>query len=346
MTRAKQGAEALISEPVPSPFSGRVRSWWLRPEIRDGVLDNLIWLIVAITFVGFSLIPGFLSPAILTNILLYSTFLAVIVIGETLCLLTGNFDLSVESIMAFSAMFAAVLMGTAPPASGWGLDPVIVVPLMIGVGAAIGLLNGFSVAKLGINPFVVTLATLIIFRGLTIVFTESQGIIGLPDSYTSVATATPGGVPLLVLLTAGLYLGHQLLITRTLFGRRLFAVGGNRDVAFAFGLKPDRIVMLAFVLSGALAAVAGWFLSARLNAAIPGMGQGMSFDAMAAAVIGGVSLKGGRGSLVGALGGVLLLSMITTALTLALVSPYWFNVVRGIAIFVAVALDTLKQRLR
>jgi len=332
---------------ISSSGTGRLRAWWHRPEIRDGVLDNLIWLILAISLVVCAIaIPGFLSIPILANVLLYSTFLGVMVIGETLCLLTGNFDLSVESVLAFTAMFAAVLMGTSSPTPGWGISPFVALPLMLLLGAGIGFINGFSVAKLGINPFVVTLATMIILRGLTIIFTLSQAVVTLPGIYTVIATSAIGPISTLVLVTAVLYLVFHLLITRTLFGRKLFAVGGNRSVSFAFGLNPDRVVILAFVLSGTLAAVAGWFLSARLNAALPGMGEGMTFDVMAAAVIGGISLSGGRGSLIGALGGVILLGLINTALTVALISPWWFNVVRGVVIFVAVGLDTLKQRLR
>ena len=164
---------------------GRLRSWWQRPEIRDGILDNLIWIILGAALVVFSLfIPGFLSVPILANILLYSTFLGVMVIGETLCLLTGNFDLSVESTLAFTAMFAAVLMGSIAPTPGWEISPLVALPLMLLVGAGIGFINGFSVAKLRINPFVVTLAMMIILRGLTIIFTQSQAVVGLPASYT------------------------------------------------------------------------------------------------------------------------------------------------------------------
>jgi ribose transport system permease protein len=326
--------------------AGRLRALWHRPEIRDGILDNLIWLILAIALVGFSFIPDYLQPAVLINILLHSTFLAILVIGETLCLLTGNFDLSVESVLAFTAMFAAVLMGTETPTPGWGISPIIVLPLMMLVGTLIGALNGFCVAKLKINPFIVTLATLIVFRGLTIIFTKSQAVIRFPDLYKGVATIKLGPIPLLVLITMGLYAFFHFITTQTLFGRKLFAVGGDRDAAFAFGLEPDRVVMSAFMLSGLLAAVAGWFLSARLDAALPGLAEGMAFDVMAAAVIGGVSLQGGKGSLIGALGGVLLMGAINAALTVAGVSPYWYRIVRGVTIFVAVGLDTLKRHLR
>jgi ribose/xylose/arabinose/galactoside ABC-type transport system permease subunit len=326
--------------------TNRWRTLWQRPEIRDGILDNLIWLILVVSLIAFSFIPDYLQPAVMINILLHSTFLAVLVIGETLCLLTGNFDLSVESVLAFTAMFAAVLMGTRPPTPGWAINPLIVLPAMLLVGALIGAFNGLCVAKLKINPFIVTLATLIVFRGLTIIFTKSTAVIRFPDLYKGVASIKVGPVPLLVVITMGLYAFFHFLTTRTLFGRKLFAVGGDRDASFAFGLEPDKVVIVAFTLSGFLAAISGWFMSARLDAALPGMAEGMAFDVMAAAVIGGVSLQGGKGSLIGALGGVLLLGAINAALTVAVVSPYWYRIVRGLVIFVAVGLDTLKRRLR
>jgi ribose/xylose/arabinose/galactoside ABC-type transport system permease subunit len=324
----------------------RVKSLWYRPDIRDAVLDNMIWLILIIAFIGFSFIPNYLQPRVIISILVHSTFLAILVIGETLCLLTGNFDLSIESTLAFTAMFAAVLMGTDAPTPGWGISAYIAIPAMLLTGMLIGAINGAFVAKLKINPFIVTLATLIVFRGLTIIFTGSQAVIRFSDVYNFPAITNIGPIPLLVIITLVLYAFFYFITTRTLFGRKLFAIGGDRDAAFAFGMKPDRVVITAYVLSGLLAALAGWFMSAKLDAALPGMAEGMAFDVMAAAVIGGVSLQGGKGSLIGALGGVLLLGSINAALTVAAVSPYWYRIVRGLVIFLAVGLDTLKRQLR
>ena len=331
---------------VDAPSVGRLKALRQRPEVRDSILDNLIWVILAVALAGFSFIPGFFQQPVLINILLHSTFLAVLVIGETLCLITGNFDLSVESVLAFTAMFAAVLMGTKNPTPGWGISPLIAIPAMMMVGVMIGAFNGFCVTKLKINPFIVTLATLIVFRGLTIIFTQSQAVIRFPTIFKAVADIKFGPIPLLVILTIALYAIFYFIVAKTLYGRYLFAVGGDERVAFAFGLKPDRVVILAYMLSGLMAAVAGWFMAARLDAALPGMAEGMSFDVMAAAVIGGISLKGGKGNLIGALGGVLLLGSINAALTVAAVSPYWYRIVRGVVIFLAVGLDALKERVR
>jgi ribose/xylose/arabinose/galactoside ABC-type transport system permease subunit len=324
----------------------RIRSQWQRPEIRDTLLDNLIWLILAIAFFGFSFIPGYFQVPVFTSILLHSVFIGILVIGETLCLLTGNFDLSVESVLAFTAMFAAVLMGTKPPTPGWGISPLAVLPAMLMVGAAVGAFNGLCVTKLKISPFIVTLATMVVFRGLTIITTKSVAVIRLPDLYRNIAIINLGPIPILVIIMLVMFAFFHFITTQTLFGRKILAVGGDREAAFAFGHNPDRVVTVAFMLSGLLAAVAGWFLSARVDAALPLLADGMTFDVIAAAVIGGVSLKGGKGSMVGALGGVLLLGAINAALTVGKVSPYWYNIVRGLVIFVAVGLDTLKRRLK
>lgn len=324
----------------------RLQGQWHRPEVRDVILDNLIWLILVIALAGFSFIPGYFQLPVFLSILVHSVFVGVLVIGETLCLLTGNFDLSVESVLAFTAMFAAVLMGTKSPTPGWGLSPLIVLPAMLLVGASIGAFNGVCVAKLKINPFIVTLATMIVFRGMTIVLTKSVAVIRMPDLYQDIANIKIGPIPVLIVILLVMYLFFHFVTTRTLFGRKLFAVGGNREASFAFGLDPDKVIISAFTLSGFLGAVAGWFMSARVDAALPLLGQGMTFDVMAAAVIGGVSLQGGRGSMVGALGGVLLMGVISAALTVGGVSPYWYNIVRGGVIFVAVGLDTFKRHLR
>jgi ribose/xylose/arabinose/galactoside ABC-type transport system permease subunit len=334
-----------MSVPANVSAVSRVRRQWHRPEVRDAILDNLIWLILIISFAGFSFIPGYFQLPVFVTILVHSVFVGVLVIGETLCLLTGNFDLSVESVLAFTAMFAAVLMGTKSPTPGWGISPLIVLPAMLAAGTLIGAFNGFCVAKLKINPFIVTLATMIVFRGLTIVLTKSVAVIRLPDLYQNIAAINIGPFPVLIIVTLALYAFFHFITTSTLFGRRLLAVGGNRQAAFAFGLDPDKVIISAFTLSGLLGAVAGWFMSARVDAALPLLAQGLTFDVMAAAVIGGVSLQGGKGSMIGALGGVLLLSAINAALTVGAVSPYWYNIVRGMVIFVAVGLDTLKRQL-
>ncbi len=326
----------------------RVRVLWKREGVKDLVLDNLIWGILILCVSVFCLfIPGYLNKTILINIIFHSAFIGILAIGETLCLLTGNFDLSIESTLAFTAMLAATLMGTKPPSTGWGISPLIVLPLMFAVGALVGVFNGVCITKLKINPFIVTLASMVVLRGGSILLTKrGQAVIRLPYIYKAVALIKIGDFPLIAVISIVLYAIFHFICSRTLFGRKLYAVGGNREASFAFGLNPDRVVILAFMLSGFLAAVAGWLDSARIDAATSGMAEGWLFETMAAAVIGGISLAGGRGSLVGALGGVLLLGSINSALNVAGVHPYWRRVIRGAMIFVAVGIDSLKVRFR
>jgi len=316
------------------------RSW---VRARNVVFDNMIWLMLLAGIVVFALrIPKFFSTANLLNVLLHSSSLGILVLAETLVLLTGHFDLSIESTVGFSAMFAAWLMGTGEFTSHLGLNPVLAILIMLAAGALIGLFNGFFVVKLHMNAFIVTLAMLIVLRGATINLVNGNIIRKLPAAFTWVAQTRLGSVSLMVLLFLALYLVFHVVLSSVTFGRRLYAVGDNREAAYASGIDVGRVIMGAFTLAGALAAITGWILAARFEAVAPNLGSGMVFDVMAAAVIGGVSLSGGKGNVVGALGGVLLLGMIQNVLNLTAVSPYYVDMIRGAIVFFAVLIDSLK----
>jgi ribose/xylose/arabinose/galactoside ABC-type transport system permease subunit len=312
-------------------------------RIRNFVLDNMIWFLLLIGIVVFALrIPKFFSTPNLLNVLLNSSPMGILVLGETLVLLTGNFDLSIESIVGFTAMFAAWLMGTGEFSSQLGMGPAFAIVLMVLTGALIGLFNGFFVVKLRMNAFIVTFAMLIVLRGATVNLVDGNIIRNIPAAFCAVAGTKLGPISLMVIVFLLLYLAFHFILKYVTFGRRLYAVGDNREAAFASGIKTDRIIMGAFILSGALSAVAGWILAARFQAVAPNLGTGMAFDVMAAAVIGGVSLSGGKGNVTGALGGVLLLGMIQNVLNLLVVSPYYVDMIRGAVVFVAVLIDSLK----
>jgi len=312
-------------------------------RLRDIAFDNMIWILLLIGIIVFGLrIPKFFSIPNFLNVLVHSSPLGILVLAETLVLLTGHFDLSIESTVGFTAMFAAWLMGTGQISSHLGMNPVLAVVCMILAGALIGLFNGFFVVKLRMNAFIVTLATQIVLRGATINLVNGNIIRNIPKAFTLIAGTKVGPISVMVLVFLFLYLLFHFVLNSLTFGRRLYAVGDNREAAFASGIKTGTVIMSAFVLAGALAAVAGWTLAARFEAVAPNLGTGMVFDAMAAAVIGGVSLAGGKGSVVGALGGVLLLGMIQNVLNLSMVSPYYVDMIRGAVVFLAVLIDSLK----
>lgn len=313
-------------------------------KVKNGFLDNLIWVLLILGIIVFSIkIPVFFSVGNLLNVLLNSSAMGILVIAETLVLLTGNFDLSIESTLGFTAMFAAWMMGKEDFTSHLGLNPVLSILLMMALGALIGLFNGFFVVKLRMNAFIVTLSMMIVLRGATINLTSGNIIRKLPDAFKAVSVIKLGGkVSFMIIVLLILYIIFYFILKYSKFGRRLYAVGDNKEAAYASGINTGRVTMYAFMLAGLLSAVAGWILAARFEAVAPTLGNGMVFEVMAAAVIGGISLSGGKGNLVGALGGVLLLGMIQNVLNLTALSPYYVDMIRGGIVFIAVLIDSLK----
>jgi ribose transport system permease protein len=255
-------------------------------------------------------------------------------------------DLSVESVMAFAAMIAAWLAASRGSASGVELNAWLTLALAVGFGVAAGAFNGLLVIRLQINAFIVTLATYIAIRGLGLVLTGGRSMYGLPDEFRAVATADVFGLPLLVLILLLAYVVFHVVLTRTQFGRYVYLVGGNPTAPFRAGINVQRVLYTAFIMSGVLAAIAGWLLAARTNGATPNLGLGMLFEAFAAVVIGGVSLRGGVGRLSGVFAGVLLLSSIDTAINVMGLEPYYMQVIRGGLMLLAVLLDSVKTALR
>jgi len=318
-----------------------------RAALLNALLDHLVWLILAILLIALSLsIDRFFQIGIFINILQHATFVGIIAIGLSFCIIAGHMDLSVESVMAFSAMLAAWLAASRGSASGFELAPWLTLLIAIGFGALAGAFNGVLVIRFRINAFIVTLATFIAIRGLGLVLTGGRSMYGLPDSFRAVATTDVLGLPLLVLILVAAYVLFGILLSRTRFGRYVYLVGGNVIAPFRAGIDVDRVLYTVFILSGVLAAIAGWLLAARTNGATANLGLGMLFEAFAAVVIGGVSLRGGIGRLSGVFAGVLLLSTIDTAINVMGIEPYYMQVIRGGLMLLAVLLDSAKNAIR
>jgi ribose transport system permease protein len=310
-------------------------------------LDNLVWFILAGILVAFSLaIPGFLQIGIFFNIAYQATFVGILAIGLSFCIIAGQMDLSIESVLAFSAMLAAYLSGLSTAASGVQLPGSVSLLIVLAFGAMVGLCNGFFVVQLRIAAFIVTLAMYILIRGLALILTHARSIFDLPPDMRIVANADLLGVPVLVLILIAAYVFFHFVLTRTRFGRHVYLVGGNPTAPFRAGIKVNRLYYQVFILSGVLAAFAGWLLAARTNGATPNLAFGMLFEVFAAVVIGGVSLAGGVGWLSGVFAGALLLSSISTAINIIGLEPQYMQVIRGGLMLVAVLLDSLKRTLR
>lgn len=308
------------------------------------MLDNLVWFIlVAILVILSAAVPGFFQIGIFLNIAYQATFVGILAVGMSFCIIAGQMDLSVESVLAFSAMVAAYLSGLSTSASGLAWPGFASLAVVLGMGAMVGLVNAFFVVELRVTAFIVTLAMYIVMRGLALILTKARTIFDLPPGMRSVANTDVFGVPTLVVILIAVYVVFHVVLTRTPFGRHVYLVGGNPTAAFRAGIGVRRLTYKVFVLSGVLAAFTGWLLAARTNGATPNLGLGMLFEVFAAVVIGGVSLAGGVGWLSGVFAGALLLSAISTATNIIGLEPQYMQVIRGGLMLIAVLLDSLKR---
>lgn len=320
----------------------------LKNAVRLIILDYSIWLVLLGIMVILSLLTSrFLTSVNLINILLHSSILGVVVIGESICLLSGKFDLSVGSTVGLTGALAAWLMVTGQPAaSGWGLHPLPATLIVLAVGLGIGLFNGFFIAKVGMNPLLTTLATMIFLRGMALIVTSGESLYNFPYSYRFLGGGAIGPIPTAVIIMLTLYVLFYFILNYKKIGRHIYIVGGNPEAARACGINVERVIIFAFMMSGLLAAVGGILLSGRLNSAQTISGTGMELEAIAASVIGGISLKGGRGILLNTIAGVLVIKSITSGLVLLDVPAFWIRCTTGLIIFLAILMDTLKVRLK
>jgi simple sugar transport system permease protein len=296
------------------------------------LLPAIVALLVAGAFVN----PHFLQPANLINIAGASSALALVVLAEALILIAGNFDLSLESTVGLAPAIGLLLV-TPVMDRGWGQ----IVPVWAGLlailvtGALVGLFNGLLIVRLRLNAFIVTLAMLIVMRGLLVGFTKGNTLFSVPAAFLYLGSETWLSIPVSVWVAAAIFIIAGIVLRYHRYGRALYAIGGNAEAARAAGIDVERITWSTFAIGGVLASIAGLILAGRLGAVSANQGNGMIFTVFAAAVIGGVSLDGGRGSALGALTGVLLLAVLENLLTFAQVQTFWIQAIYGAIILLA-----------
>jgi ribose transport system permease protein len=316
------------------------------------VLDNLVWLLLLVVLIAFSLfIPNYFQVGIFANIIEQSTFVGVMAIGLALVIIAGHMDLSVESVAALSAMVVSILFCSSGIGLNFKLSPEwLMVPASLGiallVGAVIGATNGLLVVKVKMNAFIVTLASYIWVRGLVVAISGGRSAQDLAPAIRVIGIQTIAYIPLIAWVAIAAFVIFTLIMAKTPFGRHLTLIGGNEAAAFRAGIKVDRILIVGFILAGAIAGLAGWLLAIRTSGATANLGTGMLFNAFAAVVIGGVSLKGGVGKLPGVYAGSLLLSCIHTAINLMGLPAHYTQVILGALVLGAVLLDTVKLGIR
>jgi ribose transport system permease protein len=264
-------------------------------------------------------------------------------IGMTIIILSGGIDLSVGSMLALSGAVAAGLLknGVVIPGTDMFIEVTGSGAILAGllVGTVLGWFNGFVITRFKLPPFVATLGMLSIARGLTMLWTGGFPITRLGDSFGFMGSGHFIGIPMPVWISAALIAVFVVLMKRTRFGRNVYAVGGNEKAATLSGLNVNRIKVLVYTLGGLLSGVAGLLVTARLDSATPNAGLSYELDSIAAVVIGGTSLTGGRGSIMGTVLGCLIIGVLNNGLVLLEVSPFWQQVIKGLVILVAVAVD-------
>ena len=294
-------------------------------------------LIALIIFMALSS-EYFLTPANLINIVLQTSILAFVAIGVGVTMLTAGIDLSVGSVAALCGAVAAGLM-TQNEVAIW-----FAIPAALMVGLLVGLVNGLLIVLGGLAPFIATLATMAIARGLTLVYTQGRPIIISDSQFVFIGNGEIFGIPVPVIIMIVFLVVGYLFLAWSKPGRNLYAIGGNEKTAFLAGIQVARGKVLAYLISSFAAAVAGIVLTARLWSAQPTTGTGLELEAIAAAVLGGTSLFGGRGSAWGILVGVLIIGVVSNGLNLLEISSYYQQVIKGLVFIMAVILDMYARK--
>ncbi len=316
------------------------------------VLDNLVWFILFVVLAIFSaFVPNYFQPQIFVNIIEQSTVLGVMSIGLAIVIIAGHMDLSVESVAALAAMVTGIMFASAgigldlPLSPGWLKVPVSIAAALA-VGGLIGWLNGILVVKVKLDAFIVTLAAFIWVRGTVVALSGGRSAQSLATELRWFAIQRVFGLPISAYIAILCFIVFSVMMMKTRYGRHIRLIGGNQTAAFRAGIKVNRVLISAFVMAGMIAALAGWLLAIRTSGATANLGIGMLFQAFAAVVIGGVSLKGGIGNVPGVYAGVLLLSSINTAINLLHLPAEFTQVIQGLLVLAAVLLDTMKHSIR
>ena len=281
--------------------------------------------------------PQFLTVQNLTIIVTQVSINALLAFGVTFVIITGGIDLSIGSMVAVTGVVAASFAhpDTYP----------VAVPLLMGLGAGLlfGALNGFVITQSKVPPFIVTLGTMTIGRGLALILSKGRPVSNLSDSFNFIGGGKILGVPMLIIILILVFVICLVILKKTIIGRYMYAVGGNEQAARASGIDLSRVKMMVYTLCGGLAALAGILLTSRITTGQPNAGTGFELDAIAAAIIGGTSTSGGTGTMTGTLIGALLIGVISNGLDLLNVTSYYQQVVMGVIIIGAVVLDSLNQ---
>lgn len=299
-------------------------------EITVFVSLMLLWILLTI------LSPHFLSFRNILNIGLYSSIMGVSATAMTVCILSGAIDLSVGSVMALAGVVSAVAST---------MYPGILIPLLLGllVGLICGLVNGLLITTAKINSFITTISTLLIFRGFAYLYTNGGSVIVSDPSLKQLGRGYAAGIPIPLIIMLLSFVVYGFILNKTEFGRNVYSVGGNETAAYLAGISVNKTRIIVSILSAVMASAAGVLLTAQSGAGLPQAADGLQMDIIAAVILGGASLNGGKGNVVGTFLGIAVLSTLSNGMTLLSIPSFWQLVAKGTVLIVAVILDVARS---
>lgn len=304
--------------------------------------QTLIFILIALCIIVYAVSPVFLTPRNLINVLIQISINALIATGMTFVIISGGIDLSVGSVAALCGIVVTAVILPYPNISV-AMGMLVIVVLSVIVGLLIGGMNGFAISRLRVPAFVATLATLNIARGFAYVYTQSRSIYGLPDSFAWIGQGYIGFVPVIVLIVVLVLIAAHIILSQTVFGRHVYAVGSNEEVAKLCGINVANVKMKVYIISGILSAFAGACLASRLITGQPTAASGYELNAIAAVALGVGGMDGGKGGIGKTIQGIMIIGVINNGLNLMKVSSYWQIIAMGAIVLAALIIGQFNK---
>ncbi len=293
----------------------------------------LIFLLILFTFVA----PKFMTFGNLRTLIRQVSFSGISAVGLMFVMISGGIDLSIGSQIVFTNVLLAIMM------ADWKIEPGLAIPLILLVGTGLGAINGLLSISLKIHPLIITLGTSAIFKGFGYIINRSRNIMGFPDSFRWFGQGYVGGIPVPVIIMVIVALIGSFILTKTYFGRQVFALGGNEEAARLAGVHINKLKVILFMICGFITSITAVLLLSRVFAGQTITGQGLEFDCLTAALLGGVSFKGGEGTIFGLMVGIIIIGVLNNAMQLASFPDFSQTVVKGAVLLIAVAFDVYQK---
>jgi ribose transport system permease protein len=310
----------------------------LGPRLGSIMKKNVPFLILVFLLILFSFIaPNFMTFGNIRTLVRQISFAGIAAVGLMFVMISGGIDLSIGSQVVFSNVLLAIMMAE------WKLDPGLAIPLIMLVGTGLGAINGFLTISLKIHPLIITLGTSAIFKGFGYIINRSRNIMGFPDSFRWFGQGYIWGIPVPIIVMIIVALIGSFILSKTYFGRRVFALGGNEEAARLAGVNINRMKVILFMICGFVTSITTVLLLSRVFAGQTVTGQGLEFDCLTAALLGGVSFKGGEGKVFGLITGILIIGVLNNAMQLASFPDFSQTVVKGTVLLIAVAFDVYQK---